>query len=310
MRALRKAERMVELMGQSPQLQQMMLGVMPAPMRNPEVLKQLFGDPSMRRRIAEMIASRGLTIPDHLLERMSPSSMDDTFARAQRLGLDPGALFTKLMSHPGLLAALQQPRVMAAFLDIAEDPSRQSKYEHDKELLDVVFKVREVMGSAKPSTPSSGSTSARGSTIPVTSTLSAAPQAQPPAADAAPGPAPPQPPPPGQPPRNAAEASPSSASSGSTSSGSDAAEPSSSATEGTSTGGGSGSSSASSAGLNPLVVLMSSDPKAARWLQNPKVMAALQEVHKSPWKTVKYIFDRDVMEAFQDLKKLLRGHKL
>ncbi len=84
---------------------------------------------------------QGISIPDHLLDRMNPAVMDDTFSRASRLGLDPSQLFTKLMAHPRLLEKLQQPRVMTAFLDISEDPARQAKYEADQELLDVVYKV-------------------------------------------------------------------------------------------------------------------------------------------------------------------------
>lgn len=36
-------------------------------------------------------------------------------------------------------------------------------------------------------------------------------------------------------------------------------------------------------------------------------MAALHEVQRSPWKTVKYIMDREVMEAFRCLKQLMQG---
>ncbi|PNH09631.1 Protein TIC 40, chloroplastic [Tetrabaena socialis] len=279
--ALRKAERMVELMSGSPQMQQMMMAVMPAPMRSPEVLKQIFGDPAMRRKIAEMIASRGMSIPDHLLERMSPTAMDETFARAQRLGLDPAQLFTKLMAHPGLLAKLQQPRVMMAFLDIAEDPARQAKYEADTELLEVVFKVREVLGTAKPLQAPAAAAGAGTSTP---EALGSAPGASSPVAAGA-----------------EAEGAASSEAAGPSATQAAAPPPGTAPEQST--------PEASGAAYNPLVSLMGSDPKAARWLENPKVMAALQEVHRSPWKTIKYVFDRDVMEAFKDLKVLMQGKK-
>ncbi|GLI66669.1 hypothetical protein VaNZ11_010599 [Volvox africanus] len=288
--ALRKAERMVELMGQSTQLQQIMMNVLPGPLRNPDVFKQLFGDPAMRRRIAEIIAARGHSIPDHLLERMSPAAMDDTFARASRLGLDPSQLFSKLMAHPGLLAKLQQPRVMAAFLDISEDPSRQAKYEGDKELLEVVQKVREIMGSSKPPVvPAASAATAATIELPELSTPSPATISHTGRTDVGDAISRTVPPPPGQPPQvhlvmlqNAEAAGECGSQEGLTHNNS-------------------GSS------VNPLVALMASDPKAKRWLDNPVVMAALDEVHKSPWKTVKYIFNRDVMEAFKDLKELMRG---
>lgn len=34
------------------------MSVMPAPMRNADILKQLFNDPAMKKRISEMIAKR------------------------------------------------------------------------------------------------------------------------------------------------------------------------------------------------------------------------------------------------------------
>jgi hypothetical protein len=65
--------------------------------------------------------------------------------------------------------------------------------------------------------------------------------------------------------------------------------------------------SASSATFNPLTMLLSSNEKTRHWLDNPRVMAALGEVHQKPWKTVKYVLDKEVMAAFADLKNLMRG---
>ncbi|KAG2492067.1 hypothetical protein HYH03_009565 [Edaphochlamys debaryana] len=306
--ALRKAEKMVDLMASSPQMQQMMLTVMPPGFRNPDMLKQMFADPGARRKIAEMIAKRGFNIPDHLLDRMNPASMDATFERSRRLGLDPGSLFSKLMGHPGLLAKLQEPRVMTAFLDIAEDPSRQSKYEGDKELLEVVLKVREILGSSKPASgapasPDASASSASSATaIPLgspspsssTSSDASSTSAFSDSASSAGGPdvvvGERVPPPPGSPPRFTADAD-------------------SSAAAASGAGAGPGEGGGASQGFNPLVALMSSDPKTVKWLSNPTVMAALEEVHQKPWKTFKYIMNRDVMEAFGDLKQLMRGKK-
>ncbi|GFR46411.1 hypothetical protein Agub_g7993 [Astrephomene gubernaculifera] len=302
--ALRKAERMVDVMSQSPALQQMMLGAMPAPLRNPEMVKQVFQDPSMRRKIAEMIATRGINIPDHMLERLSPTSMDETFARAKRLGLDPAVLFQRLMAHPGLLAKLQQPRFMVAFLDIAEDPTRQAKYEGDKEVLDVVFQVREIMGTVKA--PASA-TPATPEALPAEATAApaapASPSVETPIAmgtGEAPPSSAPAPPPPGQP--AAPEAAPAAAAASNEGAESSTAPPAAASSA--------SSSSSEASDFNPLVALMRTDPKAAKWLENPTVMTALNEVQKSPWKTMKYVFNRDVMAAFKDLKTLMAGKKL
>lgn len=55
---------------------------------------------------------QGMPLPDTLLDRMTPASMESTFSSAQRMGLDPGKVLSRLMGHPGLVAKLQDPRVM------------------------------------------------------------------------------------------------------------------------------------------------------------------------------------------------------
>ena len=60
-------------------------------------------------------------------------------------------------------------------------------------------------------------------------------------------------------------------------------------------------------GINPLIAALASHPSTAHHVQNPRVREALTVVSKSPWKTVKYVFDREVMAAFGDLKKIMAG---
>ena len=37
----------------------------------------------------------------------------------------------------------------------------------------------------------------------------------------------------------------------------------------------------------------------AQKLQNPKIVKALEEIQKWPFKTIKYVFDKEVMEVFK-----------
>lgn len=309
--AVRRAERMVELMASSPHMQQMMLGMLPSALRRPEVLQQMFSDPDTKKKIAEMIAKRGMPLPDTLLDRMTPASMESTFSSAQRMGLDPGKVLSRLMGHPGLVAKLQDPRVMQAFLEIGQDPSAQAKYAHDTELLEVVTKVREILASeraaAAPAATSSAPASSGSAAIQLGSGAAAPAPEQGQAAEAASAGGSTsstssatisrQPPSPGQGPAEEASAA--------AGPGSEAAQP---AQEGQAEAA-AGGTQEGGAEANPLVALMMSDPKSAQWLDNPRVMKALEEVSKSPWKTVKYVFDRDVMAAFKDLKMLMQGKK-
>eukprot|EP00955_Chlamydomonas_euryale_P040616 351771-Chlamydomonas_euryale.AAC.1 len=60
-------------------------------------------------------------------------------------------------------------------------------------------------------------------------------------------------------------------------------------------------------GAAQLMTMMMADPELMKRLESPKVQAALQEVGKSPWKTIKYVFDKEVMEVFGALNNLMRG---
>lgn len=61
--------------------------------------------------------------------------------------------------------------------------------------------------------------------------------------------------------------------------------------------------------LNPLVAMMMSDPELAKKLDSPRVLQALDEINASPWKTIRWVFDREVMGVFKDLQNLMRGKR-
>jgi hypothetical protein len=48
----------------------------------------------------------------------------------------------------------------------------------------------------------------------------------------------------------------------------------------------------------PFMDLLMRDPSLASKLANPRVQKALEEISKSPWKTIKYVLDKEVMEVF------------
>jgi suppressor of tumorigenicity protein 13 len=51
-------------------------------------------------------------------------------------------MLQKLMSDPELLAAMQQPKIMAAFADIQQDPNNLMKYMSDPEVMGLVMKLQ------------------------------------------------------------------------------------------------------------------------------------------------------------------------
>eukprot|EP00197_Chlamydomonas_leiostraca_P003618 CAMPEP_0202859068 /NCGR_PEP_ID=MMETSP1391-20130828/1349_1 /ASSEMBLY_ACC=CAM_ASM_000867 /TAXON_ID=1034604 /ORGANISM="Chlamydomonas leiostraca, Strain SAG 11-49" /LENGTH=311 /DNA_ID=CAMNT_0049538073 /DNA_START=105 /DNA_END=1040 /DNA_ORIENTATION=+ len=300
--ALKSANKLLDLMRESPAMQQMMMATLPPGARNPEVIRQMLDNPATRTQMAQMIAKQGFKIPSHVLDRMTSAHMDDTLARASKLGLQPGQLFQKLMAYPGLLKRLQEPRVMQAFMEIASDPSCASKYAAEPDILEVVRKVQDILAAKPGSTPADISSSptvhdativGEASALPGTSSASAPPAPgkvpPPPGSLAAPAPAPSSSQPPDSAPQQPAGTTP-------------PPGPLPGALQGEAAA----AAAAGGAGGNQLVQLLMSDPALAPKLANPKVMKALQEISASPWKTIKYVFDKEVMQVFSALNKMLK----
>jgi hypothetical protein len=56
--ALKSAEKMLELMTSSPQMQQMMMASLPPEARSPEAIKQMLQHPGIKQKLVEMIAQQ------------------------------------------------------------------------------------------------------------------------------------------------------------------------------------------------------------------------------------------------------------
>eukprot|EP00879_Flechtneria_rotunda_P018656 GHRR01019579.1.p1 GENE.GHRR01019579.1~~GHRR01019579.1.p1 ORF type:complete len:190 (+),score=81.41 GHRR01019579.1:52-570(+) len=61
-------------------------------------------------------------------------------------------------------------------------------------------------------------------------------------------------------------------------------------------------------GMRPeeLMQRLMARPDLMATVQNPKVFAAVQEIAQSPWKIVKYLFDKEVVAAVKGMKELLQ----
>jgi hypothetical protein len=55
------------------------------------------------------------------------------------------------------------------------------------------------------------------------------------------------------------------------------------------------------------MLALEKDAEIGPRLQNPRVRAAVEEVTSKPWKTVKFIFDREVMSVFQLVSRFLKN---
>ncbi|KAG1663960.1 hypothetical protein FOA52_001086 [Chlamydomonas sp. UWO 241] len=375
---------MIALMATSPHMQQLMMAGMPAAARNPETIKAILADEGMKAKLVQMLAKQNLKIPSHVLEGMTAGHMEKTFDRAAKMGVDPQALFARLMNQPVLLAKLQQPKIMSAFMDISTNPANAARYAGDRETMEVVAELRAALGhmsGGAPPPPSSEGGAPPFPSGPVITDVEARAvgSGSPPAAPAAAAPAhetetvsePPahtsgtgdaQPTEERVKPSRFVGVSWGKASSswmvhlwnpdaqriqhvGSYASEDDAARayddaalkmqgpdaklnfpdgapppsgtpppPGQGATAagppppgGPFPGGLPGLSPTASPGAANLMTMMMTDPELTRRLANPRVIKAIEEVGRSPWKTIKYVFDKEVMEVFGALNNVMRG---
>ena len=58
----------------------------------------------------------------------------------------PPELLSKLMSDPSLMAAMQNPKVMAALQECMGNPAAFAKYQNDPEIMNLVTKLAGIMG--------------------------------------------------------------------------------------------------------------------------------------------------------------------
>ena len=56
--------------------------------------------------------------------------------------------------------------------------------------------------------------------------------------------------------------------------------------------------------------LISLDPQLSRKVaESDKILKAFQAIAKSPWRTIMYVFDKEVMDSFTQLNNLMKGKK-
>ncbi|RYR27527.1 hypothetical protein Ahy_B01g051547 [Arachis hypogaea] len=67
-----------------------------------------------------------------------------------QLGLSPEEVISRIMATPDVARAFQNPRVQAAIMDCSQNPMNITKYQNDKEIMDVFNKISEMFPGASP----------------------------------------------------------------------------------------------------------------------------------------------------------------
>ncbi|WIA10443.1 hypothetical protein OEZ85_010635 [Tetradesmus obliquus] len=166
---------MMEVMMQDPAMQQLLLSRLPPHMQRPEVLRAMMANQEVRARIAWIAQQSGL---DKMFAGLDPSQMAAGIAATQRSGLEPSALLERFSASPSLSQRMNNPRVLAALMDMASNgPEALKKYSGDQEVVeaameagDIIQKVQQEQeqqaSSGTSSSSSSSSSAAAGGAMP------------------------------------------------------------------------------------------------------------------------------------------------
>ncbi|KAJ0042484.1 hypothetical protein Pint_18571 [Pistacia integerrima] len=151
---------------------------LPEEMRNPTTFKWMLQNPQYRQQLEEMLTNMAgseewdkrmmdtlknfdLNSPD-IKQQFVPVYLSHPGATRGRIlstegdfyksisnvkdqiGLTPEEVISKIMANPDVAMAFQNPRVQAAIMDCSQNPLSISKYQNDKEVMDVFNKISEL----------------------------------------------------------------------------------------------------------------------------------------------------------------------
>lgn len=138
----------VEKMMEDPTVQKMIYPHLPEEMRNPETFKWMMQNPLYRQQLEEMLnnMSGSPQWDDRLMDSLKNFDLSSPEVKQQfdQIGLTPEEVISKIMANPEIAMAFQNPRVQAAIMDCSQNPLSITKYQNDKEVMDVFNKISEL----------------------------------------------------------------------------------------------------------------------------------------------------------------------
>ncbi|CAI9114817.1 OLC1v1015627C4 [Oldenlandia corymbosa var. corymbosa] len=138
----------LEKMLEDPTVQKMVYPYLPEEMRNPSSFKWMLQNPMYRQQLQEMLNNMGGS-PDwdsRMLDNLKNFDLNSPEIKQQfdQIGLTPEEVISKIMANPDVAMAFQNPRVQAAIMDCSQNPLSITKYQNDKEVMDVFNKISEL----------------------------------------------------------------------------------------------------------------------------------------------------------------------
>ncbi|GLT97303.1 hypothetical protein SLE2022_148760 [Rubroshorea leprosula] len=138
----------LEKMMEDPTVQKMVYPYLPEEMRNPETFKWMLQNPQYRQQLQDMINSMGgsAALDNRMME--SFKNFDEVKQQFNQIGITPEEVISKIMANPDIAMAFQNPRVQQAIMDVSQNPLNITKYQNDKEVMDVFNKMSELFPGA------------------------------------------------------------------------------------------------------------------------------------------------------------------
>jgi len=138
----------LEKMMEDPVVQKMVYPYLPQEMQNPTTFKWMLQNPQYRKQLEEML--NNMSGDDAWDNRMMESfknfdlSSNEVKQQFEQIGLTPEEVVSKIMANPDVAMAFQNPKVQAAIMDCSQNPMSITKYQNDKEVMDVFNKISEL----------------------------------------------------------------------------------------------------------------------------------------------------------------------
>ncbi|CAI8594912.1 unnamed protein product [Vicia faba] len=121
---------------------------LPEEMRKPSTFKWMLQNPEYRQRLEEMLNNMGggTEWDSRMMDTLKNFDLNSPAVKQQfdQIGLSPEEVISKIMANPDVAMAFQNPRVQAAIMDYSQNPMSIAKYQNDKEVMDVFYKISEL----------------------------------------------------------------------------------------------------------------------------------------------------------------------
>ncbi|KAJ6707396.1 PROTEIN TIC 40 CHLOROPLASTIC [Salix viminalis] len=138
----------LEKMMEDPTMQKMVYPYLPEEMRNPTTFKWMLQNPQYRQQLEDMLNNMGGSgkWDSQMMDSFKDFDLNSAEVKQQfdQIGLTPEEVISKIMANPDVAMAFQNPRVQQAIMECSQNPINITKYQNDKEVMDVFNKISEL----------------------------------------------------------------------------------------------------------------------------------------------------------------------